>query len=93
MLSTLAALTLTFMPGICNENLAERAPRPPTTKFATRALLGLNVKDARSCAKHFGWRFRVVLRDGHLRPITLDRRTDRVNVTVYHDEVFYVYVG
>jgi hypothetical protein len=93
MLGTLAALTLTFMPGICNGNLAEETGRPPTTRFATRALVGLHVKDARTCAEHLGWKFRVVRRNDRSLPITLDRRKDRINATVYHGQVTYVYVG
>lgn len=94
MLSTLAVLTLTFMsaapPGDCPTS---RESRLPTVRFANSVLVGRHVKDARSCATQLGWKFRVVRRDGCSRVITLDRRTDRVNVTVYQGQVIYVYVG
>jgi hypothetical protein len=93
MLSTLATLILTLTPGICNGNLAEEAGRPPTTRLATRAFVGLNVKDARTCAEHLGWKFRVVRRNDRSLPRTLDRRRDRVNVTVYQGQVVGLYVG
>jgi hypothetical protein len=93
MLSTLAALTLSFMPGACNGNIAEITVRPPTTRFANRSLVGLHVKDARACAEEFGWKFRVARRNGCTLPLSADRRTDRVNVTVYQGQVLYAYVG
>lgn len=90
LLAALLNLTPAVPPGECpTRNEARRL----TTTYANRVLGKLPVTDARTCSQQLGWRFRVVRRNDCHLPRTLDRRLDRVNVTVYQGQVLYAYVG
>ncbi len=56
-------------------------------QFDARRLLGLSVKSARARAGEHGLVIREVVIDGKDAMITLDRRSDRIDVTVADDRV------
>jgi hypothetical protein len=60
---------------------------------AAERLVGLTEEEATKLAESNGWAVRVVSRDGESFPITMDYRTDRVNLTVENGVVTAVSVG
>jgi hypothetical protein len=56
-------------------------------------LVGLSEDEATKVATEKGWAVRTVARDGESFPITMDYRTDRVNLTVEAGLVTAVTVG
>jgi len=63
------------------------ANKPAPHSFDTRTLLGLSAATASNVARRHGCLWRVVRRNGHGVPMTLDARTNRVNVSVDHGVV------
>lgn len=63
-----------------------------TQKRASQ-LIGMSERAGEICATLNGWGYRVVQRDGEDFAVTLDYRSDRVNVKVKSDKIFEVTVG
>jgi len=59
----------------------------PTEETADELLVGLTEDEATEAAEACGWILRVVRRDGEDLPMTMDLRTNRVNVEVTDGEV------
>jgi hypothetical protein len=59
----------------------------PTVETATPVLVGLTEDEATEAAEALGWEVRVIRRDGEDLPMTMDLRTNRVNVEVTDGEV------
>jgi hypothetical protein len=59
----------------------------PTVETATLVLVGLTEDEATEAAEALGWEVRVIRRDGEDLPMTMDLRTNRVNVEVTDGEV------
>lgn len=62
-------------------------PCPEGSDFDATTLTGKEEKDARALAKKNGCEMRVTERDGEMFPMTMDYRTDRVNVIVTDGKV------
>lgn len=56
-------------------------------------LVGLSERAGEICALLNGWGYRVVQRDGEDFPVTLDYRSNRINVKVKAEKIFEVTVG
>jgi hypothetical protein len=56
-------------------------------------LIGLSERAGEICALLNGWGYRVVQRDGEDFPVTLDYRSNRINVKVRSEKIFEVTVG
>lgn len=56
-------------------------------------LVGLSERAGDICALLNSWGYRVVQRDGEDFPVTLDYRSDRINVKVKAEKIFEVTVG
>lgn len=63
-----------------------------TQEFAA-TLLGMNVVEAEALAKSQGFMSRIVERDGESFMITMDYRTNRVNLIVENDIITKAHVG
>ena len=63
----------------------------PTEVFAG-SLIGLSEGDAESAAMNAGFQVRVESRDGCSFPLTMDRRSTRINLTVERGAVVAVRV-
>jgi len=59
----------------------------PTVESATPVLVGLTEDEATEAAEALGWEVRVIRREGEDLPMTMDLRTNRVNVEVTDGEV------
>lgn len=71
------------------ENTAEvpEAGGEPTVETATPVLVGLAEDEATEAAEALGWEVRVIRREGEDLPMTMDLRTNRVNVEVTDGKV------
>jgi hypothetical protein len=71
------------------ENTAEvlGAGGEPTVETATPVLVGLAEDEATEAAEALGWEVRVIRREGEDLPMTMDLRTNRVNVEVADGKV------
>lgn len=56
-------------------------------------LVGLSERAGEVCALINGWGYRVVQRDGEDFPVTMDYRSNRINVKVKSEKIFEVGVG
>ena len=56
-------------------------------------LVGLSERASELCADINGWGYRVVQRDGEDFAVTLDYRSNRINVKIKDDAVIEVTVG
>ncbi|NDA39028.1 MAG: hypothetical protein EBX86_02910 [Actinobacteria bacterium] len=63
-----------------------------SVKRATQ-LVGLSERASELCAEINGWGYRVVQRDGEDFAVTMDYRSNRINVKIKDDEVIEVTVG
>ena len=57
------------------------------------ALVGLTAEDAAAAAAKAGYEVRVVSVDGEPRAMTMDFRTNRINLEIENDVVTRAYVG
>jgi hypothetical protein len=64
-----------------------------TTQTVATRLVGLDEETAAAAAQERGCVFRVVRRDRVVLPVTMDRRSNRINVTVENGRVTAVEVG
>ena len=83
-------IQLTLLAG--DEALLDYAVPDSAAAFGP-TLVGLSVAKARNSAKAEGFDFRVISVDGVGRPVTLDYRPDRLNVTVVDDVVTQASAG
>lgn len=65
----------------------------PLPLGVAQELIGLTENEAALCAASLNWGFRVGARDGEYFALTMDYRTDRVNVIVKEGIVTSVDVG
>ena len=63
------------------------------TQKRAEQLVGLSERAGELCAALNGWDFRTVQRDGEDFAVTMDYRSNRVNVKVAEDRIFEVTVG
>jgi hypothetical protein len=56
-------------------------------------LVGLSERAGELCATLNGWSYRVIQRDGEDFAVTMDYRSNRINVKVKSDKIFEVTVG
>lgn len=83
--------TLTLLDATGSPVLVYAAPGSPGT-FAV-GLIGLPVKQATSQIAQAGYEARVISVDGDMRPVTMDFRPDRINLTVVDGVVTMASVG
>lgn len=79
-------------------NVANSCPRKITDEVEisekrSNQLVGLSERAGEVCALLNGWGYRVVQRDGEDFPVTLDYRSNRINVKVKAEKIFEVTVG
>ena len=63
------------------------------TQSRADQLLGLSERAGELCALVNGWGYRVIQRDGEDFPVTMDYRSNRVNVKVRDGKIFEITVG
>jgi hypothetical protein len=64
-----------------------------TTQTIATRLVGLDEETAAAVAAERGCVFRVVRRDRVVLPVTMDRRSNRINATVVNGRVTAVEIG
>jgi hypothetical protein len=77
-------------PGTCPERVKNELE--VSDKRASQ-LVGLSERASELCAEINGWGYRVVQRDGEDFAVTMDYRSNRINVKIKDDEVIEVTVG
>ena len=77
----------TESPGTTAGTDATAPGQEPTVDSATDVVVGLTEDAATTAAEANGWTLRVIRRDGDDLPITMEYRTNRVNVDVTDGEV------
>ena len=80
-------------PGATSDFESEMNAQVERTKAFADSLIGMNIGEAETLAASKGFITRVVERDGESFWITMDYRTNRVNLTVEKDMVTKVHVG
>jgi len=76
--------------GTCPEKLKDEME---VSKKRASQLVGLSERASELCAEINGWGYRVVQRDGEDFAVTMDYRSNRINVKIKDDEVTEVTVG
>ena len=76
--------------GTCPEKLSDEIE---ISEKRASQLVGLSERAGELCAELNGWLYRIVQRDGEDFAVTMDYRTNRVNVKVKADKIFEVTVG
>ena len=76
--------------GTCPEKLSDEME---ISEKRASQLVGLSERAGELCAELNGWLYRVVQRDGEDFAVTMDYRSNRINVKVKADKIFEVTVG
>lgn len=65
----------------------------PDQAVVSEALVGLTKAQAEDAAAEAGYTVRVTMEDGQMFPMTMDYRTDRINIEVENGVVTRAFVG
>ncbi len=80
-------------PGTTSDFESEMNAQVERTKAFADTLIGMNVDEVETLAASKGFLTRIVERDGESFIVTMDYRTNRVNLTVEKDIVTQVFIG
>ena len=91
--TTRAASSTAASPSVTLPPPTQSLDADPDQDVVNDALVGLTKEEAEAAAADAGYTVRVTIEDGQMFPMTMDYRTDRINIEVENGVVTRAFVG